>query len=69
MSEPIQVFVDSTGEPGENGERSKDGTCPKCGAKSVGGFGFAYGGYGPYEFCDTEGCGWFWKIVLPPDAE
>lgn len=62
----MTILIDYAGTPGEHGERSKDGKCPKCGSKAVGGFGFAYGGYGPYEWCEYE-CGWYWKRVLDDD--
>ncbi len=65
----MSVHVDAAGKPGEHGERSKDGKCPKCGGKPFSGFGLAYGGYGPYEFCTTEGCDWFWKEVYEDDRE
>ena len=68
MSEDFNVLVDAAGDPGEKGERSINGKCPKCGAPIDGGFGFAYGGYGPYEWCSKE-CGWYWKRVLRDDEE
>lgn len=30
--------------------------CPKCGTKTEGGYGLAYGGMGVYVFCPAEGC-------------
>lgn len=62
------VMVDAAGTPGEYGERSKDGKCPRCGARAEHGFGLAFGGFGPYEFCTAE-CGWHWKIVRRNDEE
>lgn len=65
----IGVMVDAAGKPGEYGQRSSgDGKCPRCGAKAECGFGFAYGGYGPYEFCAAQ-CGWYWKRILKDDEE
>lgn len=60
----MDVHVDAAGTPGETGERSNDGKCPKCGKDVACGFGLAYGGYGPYEWCE---CGWFWKRILADD--
>lgn len=67
----ICVHVDAGGPPegDEIGQRSVDGsTCPKCGAKAEYGFGLAYGGYGPYEFCSND-CGWFWKRRKPHNED
>jgi len=51
-------------------------SCPKCGGKVSFGFGLAGGGYGPYYMCMGddeenfgEGCDWFVKERLPPEAE
>lgn len=36
-----------------------DEPCPTCGNKTLmHGFGLAFGGYGPWTVCDTEGCGY-----------
>lgn len=35
--------------------------CPDCGEPTVEGFGLAGGGYGAYEYCEAEGCGYFHK--------
>lgn len=66
------VMVDAAGTPGEYGERSKDGKCPRCGAKPSG-FSTMYVGRSTrrstrYEFCTAE-CGWHWKIVRRNDEE
>lgn len=42
--------------------------CPKCGsAELIKGFGLAFGGMGPYQFCDSPGCDWATKHPLPED--
>lgn len=44
--------------------------CPKCGEPTVEGFGLAGGGYGAYEYCEAEGCGYFHKHPeMPEDWE
>lgn len=66
----IYIHVDEAAKPGEKGERAtvKDDKpiCPKCGSGVECGFGLAYGGYGPYEFC-ADDCGWYWKKILADD--
>ena len=39
--------------------------CPKCGRKTVFGFGLAGGGYGPYVFCEADD--YFAKQFMPDD--
>jgi hypothetical protein len=36
--------------------------CPKCGAWIELGFGLMFGGFGPYKFCTSKTCDWFWKM-------
>lgn len=64
------IHVDAAGPPegNETDTPAPDGKCPKCGGEVQRGFGLAYDGYGPYEFCLNE-CGWFWKWRLPHDAD
>jgi hypothetical protein len=31
-------------------------SCPKCKGELIHGFGLAFGGFGPYAVCETEGC-------------
>jgi hypothetical protein len=35
--------------------------CPKCGSWIDIGFGLMFGGYGPYKFCQSDECDWFYK--------
>lgn len=44
-------------------------TCPKCGGSVETGFGLAYGGYGSYQYCEAEGCGWFEKERICASCE
>ena len=48
---------------------SEQERCPKCGADKDFGGGFAFGGYGPYEFCVDEECGWWAKELLDENEE
>lgn len=41
--------------------------CPTCGGELSEGFGLAFGGYGPYQFC--EGCNWVTKHPEPVAPE
>ena len=41
--------------------------CPKCGAHTENGFGFAGGGYGSYVHCPAKGCGYFAKHYMKDD--
>jgi hypothetical protein len=41
--------------------------CPRCGTRTVGGFGLMGGGYGPYVICPRDPCGYFAKQYLPED--
>lgn len=67
QKQPLQIMVDPKGTPGEYGDHStSDSKCPRCGARAEGGFGLAYGGYGPYEFCEKQ-CGWYWKRIMEDD--
>lgn len=43
--------------------------CPKCGAPTLDGFGLAGGGYGPYTYCENDGCDYFDKTDMGPDNE
>jgi hypothetical protein len=33
-----------------------EGICPKCGERLQVGFGLAGGGYGVYEYCESDAC-------------
>ena len=43
--------------------------CPDCGSRNVAyDFGLGCGpGFGPYKYCEEEGCDWHWKEMLPHD--
>jgi hypothetical protein len=47
--------------------------CPKCGSKTMFGYGLAGGGMGPYVVCDgllgVGGCDFFKKKVKPSEKE
>ncbi|MFO0447406.1 MAG: hypothetical protein ACK52I_01735 [Pseudomonadota bacterium] len=43
---------------------SRDVRCPKCGAMTDCGYGFAFGpGIGSYTFCVRSACGWSEKVL------
>ena len=43
--------------------------CPLCGGELQYGFGLAGGGYGPYTYCDNEGCSYFDKVQEPDEQD
>lgn len=64
---PLLVAKDQLCE--ECGRQHDFEVCPECGSWVSFGFGLAYGGYGPYAFCNNEACAWFWKQCAKADEE
>lgn len=46
-----------------------DEACPLCGGDIYYGFGLMGGGYGAYEFCLNDDCGFFDKEEDPMESE
>lgn len=42
-----------------------ENACPKCEGNLQSGYGLAYGGFGPYQFC--ESCDWATKHPEPEE--
>jgi hypothetical protein len=57
MAEKTFVHIDPAHKPADMPEcGATDGLCPKCGAVLQQGFGLAGGGFGVYEYCDSDEC-------------
>lgn len=44
-------------------------SCPKCSGAIQFGYGLAFGGFGAYQYCKTEGCNWHEKDRECPTCE
>lgn len=58
-SEPAALLVDT--DEKQVPEEPFVEVCPKCKGPVHDGFGLMFGGYGSYQFCADEKCGWATK--------